>query len=67
MAERLPISEIDKMLEVAREVQPDLWERTEGVAKIIDPGAFLENAIVYPPEAEEAVQVAAGPICGRRL
>ena len=45
--------DIDKMLEAAREVQPGLWQRTEDVARILDPGAFLDNAVIHPPEADK--------------
>ena len=42
---------VEKMLRIAREVQPDLWKRTEAVARIIDPGAFADDWIIHPPEA----------------
>lgn len=45
------MSTIDDMLRIAKEVQPDLWVRTEAVAKIIDPSAFMDDWIVEPPSA----------------
>lgn len=33
----------EQVLRHAREMQPDLWERTEAVARIIDPAAFMEG------------------------
>ena len=45
--DRLPMSE---MLALARESNPDLWERIDGVARIIDPGAFAEGYVVWPEE-----------------
>ncbi len=50
-------SEIDKMLAVARDVQPDLWQRTEEVAKILDPSAFFDNYQICPPEAERHFRI----------
>lgn len=43
---------VNEMLRVAREVQPDLWRRTEQVARIIAPEAFDEDWIVEPPESK---------------
>lgn len=43
----------EDMLRVAREVQPELWERTEQIARIIAPEAFAEGWIIHPPEAAE--------------
>ena len=34
------MSSIDKALQLARERHPDLWERTDMIARIIDPAAF---------------------------
>ena len=42
---------VEDMLRIAREVQPELWARTEAVARIIDPGAFADGWIIHPPEA----------------
>ena len=40
---------IDDMIRAAKEVQPDLWKRTEGVARIIDPGAFEDGWTIVEP------------------
>lgn len=45
------MSGVDVTLRIAREVQPDLWARTEQVARIIDPAAFDDNWLIDPPEA----------------
>ena len=42
------VSDVEKMIAIAREVQPDLWRRTEQVARIIDPGAFVEGVVIHP-------------------
>ena len=39
-----------EMFALARESNPDLWARTEGVAKIIDPGAFATDYVIWPEE-----------------
>ena len=44
-------STIDTTLRLAREVQPDLWKRTEAVARIIDPSAFASGWIISPASA----------------
>ncbi len=44
---------VSDVLRVARELRPDLWERSEAVAKIIDPGAFATDWIIEPAEAAE--------------
>lgn len=44
-------SAVDRALRVAREVHPDLWKRTEAVARIIDPAAFVDDWIISPPES----------------
>lgn len=44
------MSEVDDMLRTAREVQPDLWKRTEQVARIIAPEAFMDDWIIEPEE-----------------
>lgn len=38
---------------VARELRPDLWERTDAVARIIAPEAFADDWVIHPPEAEK--------------
>ncbi len=45
------MKEIDDVLRIARKVQPDLWCRTEQVARIIDPAAFDDDWIIDPPSA----------------
>lgn len=42
---------IDRMLRAAREAQPDLWARTESVARIIDPAAFVDGWVITPESA----------------
>ena len=44
---------IDDALRIARDVQPDLWKRTEGVARLIDPAAFATDWVIHPPELAE--------------
>ena len=44
------------MLAAARTAQPDLWDRTERIARIIDPAAFSEIA-VQPAERQHDVDV----------
>jgi hypothetical protein len=46
-----PVTDVDRMLRIAREQRPDLWARTEAVARIIDPAAFQDDWIVDPPES----------------
>lgn len=46
------MTDIDRMLRISREIQPNLWERTEHVAKIIDPSAFMDDWVITPPERE---------------
>lgn len=41
---------IDDVLRVARELRPDLYERTERVARIIAPEAFAEGWVIHPPD-----------------
>jgi len=41
----------DQIMRFAREVQPELWERTEAVARIIDPAAFADGWIIHPESA----------------
>lgn len=44
------MSPIEKTLRAAKKVQPDLWRRTQGIAKIIDPGAFAEGWVIHPED-----------------
>jgi hypothetical protein len=41
---------VEEMLRLAREQRPDLWRRTEAVARIIDPSAFADDWVIEPPE-----------------
>ena len=45
------MTDVDRMLKIAREQRPDLWARTEAVARIIDPAAFADDWTIDPPEA----------------
>lgn len=45
---------IEEMLQIARELRPDLWDRTESIAKIIAPEAFVSDWII-PDERLAAV------------
>jgi len=42
---------VDSVLRVARDLRPDLWKRTEAVARIIAPEAFADDWIIHPAEA----------------
>lgn len=42
---------VERMLEIAKAQRPDLWARTEAVARIIDPSAFADDWIIEPPSA----------------
>ena len=48
---------MDEMLALARESNPDLWARVEGVAKIIDPGAFLTDHVIWPEENARTFEI----------
>ena len=43
---------IDAMIKAAKESNPDLWNRTELVARIISPEAFVD-AICHPEELQK--------------
>jgi len=43
--------DLERALGLARELRPDLWARTEAVARIIDPSAFADDWVASPPEA----------------
>ena len=47
----------DALLQIAREVQPDLWKRTELVARIIDPAAFCEDWVCEDPDRQELLRL----------
>lgn len=40
----------EDVIRIAREGRPHLWRRTEQVARIIDPGAFMDDWEVSPPD-----------------
>lgn len=40
---------VDTEIQLAREKRPDLWKRTEQVARIIDPGAFEDGETLVTP------------------
>lgn len=46
-----------EMLTLARESNPDLWARVEGVAKIIDPAAFATDHVIWPEENARAFKL----------
>ena len=41
---------VEEMLDIARAQHPDLWERVDGVARIIDPAAFADGHVVHPDD-----------------
>jgi hypothetical protein len=41
----------DQIMRFARDARPDLYERMEAVARIIDPAAFANDWIIHPEEA----------------
>lgn len=45
-------SAVEACLRAARKVHPDLYERTELVARVIDPAAFADDFIVEPESAK---------------
>lgn len=44
---------IDRTIAAARLAQPALWDRTDRIARIIDPGAFCAGT-VFPKESQAA-------------
>jgi len=44
---------IEDLLARAKARYPDLWQRTEAIARIIDPGAFAEGAILTDEEGHD--------------
>ncbi len=42
---------ITKLMKAAREAQPDLWERTDAIARIIDPAAFIDGWTIHPSDS----------------
>ncbi len=51
---------IEKTLIAARKVQPELWKRTEQVARIIDPAAFVDGWVVRPEDSRKAHEARIG-------
>lgn len=51
------MTRIDDVIGAARELRPNFWERTEQVARIIDPAAFLDCSTAQPREAAESLRV----------
>ena len=49
-------STAEQILRHAQECQPELWERTEAVARIIDPGAFEGGWVVSDESARKLLQ-----------
>lgn len=47
---------VDDVLKVAREKHPDLWGRTDQVARIIDPAAFAGDWIVTDDHAKKVIK-----------
>ena len=50
---REKVGSIDDMLRIAKQVQPNLWRRTEQVARIIDPSAFCDDWVCDNPDQQE--------------
>ena len=46
---------VDQVLRIARELRPDLYERTEAVAQIIDPVAFAPPWICWDPKQQKVM------------
>lgn len=42
---------VDAMLRLAKAQNPDLWARTDSVARIIDPAAFVDDYVFSDDEA----------------
>lgn len=42
----------DTLYKIAKKKQPDLYKRTEGIARIIDPGVFTDGWIIHPEDTE---------------
>ena len=45
------MTDIDKIIEIYAEQHPDVWKRTQEIARLIDPAAF-SDARVHPADAE---------------
>ena len=49
------MSSVDQALRIAKELRPDFYERTEAVAKIIDPPVFAGKWISSDPDHQKLV------------
>jgi hypothetical protein len=45
---------VDDILRIARDTNPDLWKRTDAIARIIDPAAFADDWIISDPGIAES-------------
>ena len=43
-------SKIDQMLQAAKKAQPNLWRRTEQVARVLDPAAWSDDWVLHGDE-----------------
>lgn len=49
---------IEEMVAADRKRQPELWEKVDRVAALVDPGAFpVGETVIEPPEAAERYRV----------
>ncbi|MCY3677917.1 MAG: hypothetical protein OXH66_10060 [Gemmatimonadetes bacterium] len=48
---------VAEVLSIARELRPDLYERTEAVARIIDPVAFADPWICSDPKDQKLTEL----------
>lgn len=46
-----PETTVEAVIRISRDLRPNLWLRTEQVARIIDPAAFADGWVIHPPEA----------------
>lgn len=46
-------STAEQVMRFARDVNQELWSRTENVAKIIDPSAFMTDWVITPKESAD--------------
>ena len=47
---------VDRALQAARELRPDLWERTDQIARIIEPSAFMDDWLVHPEDQKHILE-----------
>ena len=45
------MSTLDEVIEIDRELKPDIYEKIDGVAEIIMPEAFVKNVHITPVDA----------------